>query len=106
MRPHERPTDVAVGLGKRPQSAGQRGRHRTRSRKPKPPQTSQTQEYRHTTENRGVPGSSPGLAIQRPCEAGRLAVAGAMPIPIFLFSVLFGLSMDYQVFGLSRNYER
>ena len=55
----------AFSHGKRPQTAGKRGHRRTTRERRKSLQVSQTQSERHTTENRGVPGSSPGLAIPR-----------------------------------------
>jgi hypothetical protein len=42
---------------------GKRGRRQTPENQRKSRQTGLTQTHRHTTENRGVPGSSPGLSI-------------------------------------------
>jgi hypothetical protein len=63
----KRPTDAAVGLFTRHPTAkyGKRGRRqRPRSRR-KSLQSGPTQKQPHTTENRGVPGSSPGLPAVR-----------------------------------------
>ena len=54
----------AVLIGKRPHNAGKRGPRHTRRDRGKALQIGHTQEPRGTTENRGVPGSSPGLAIK------------------------------------------
>jgi hypothetical protein len=56
----------AFSHGKRPQSAGKRGHRQTTRERRKSLQVSPTQSQLHTTENRGVPGSSPGLAIAKP----------------------------------------
>jgi hypothetical protein len=53
----------AFSHGKRPQSAGKPGRRQTPRDRRKSLQIRPTQKPLHTTENRGVPGSSPGLAI-------------------------------------------
>ena len=59
-------------------------------------------------------GAAYGILVARLPERRRRRCCSASPqveridawVPIFLFSVLFGLSMDYQVFLLSRIHER
>jgi hypothetical protein len=57
------PPPRAFSYGKGPQNAGKRGRLRNPRNRRKVLQLRLTQHQRRTTENRGVPGSSPGLAI-------------------------------------------
>ena len=65
-----RATSWAFSNGKRPQNAGKRGRLGLAGDRRKPLQIGLTQKQLHTTENRGVPGSSPGLAIAGiPCKS-------------------------------------
>ena len=56
----------AFSGGKQPQRAGKPGRRPAPQDRGKALQIVMTQEQLHTTEDRGVPGSSPGLAICRP----------------------------------------
>ena len=62
----KRPTDAAVGPFTRQtmQNAGKPGHRETALEPLKSLQTGLTQWQRRTTEKRGVPGSSPGLAIR------------------------------------------
>ena len=64
-RKGRRPTSFAFSSGKRTQSPGKFGRIISRSNDEKSLQIRSIQMQGGTTENRGVPGSSPGLAIQR-----------------------------------------
>jgi len=76
-RKGRRPAPSAVTPGKRAQSPGKRGR---RTHGPNPGSSLQTSQFRRdgrTTENRGVLGSSPGLAIR--VAAGSLAFRRAVP---------------------------
>ena len=62
-RKGRRPTSFAFSSGKRTQSPGKSGRTTSRLNDEKSLQIRLIQMQGRTTENRGVPGSSPGLAI-------------------------------------------
>jgi hypothetical protein len=70
----------AFSFRKSPQNARKLGRPPDARHRRKPPQLDVTQKQLNTTENRGVPGSSPGLAIGKARRSGRLIGPARRPL--------------------------